>query len=247
MASKDEQVYTRIRGEIRLRLLKTGAPDEVAFFLLDRWSRLLGDIYLSVGDGHPDWLAGWETVDALLWSLAPKKDRAETERLLRLLPTLMGRLQEGCEAMGMPRAEQDALFAQLAMLHAALARAGLGVGPDDAGPVTQLSRDADLAMGEAELADLAHQEAEIQSLIRVSEQPPAPPAGTPSLESRLARLRVGDGARVELPEGWKRLKIQWISGMGGMFLFADEQGFDSFTLTRARLLERMQEGKIQLD
>lgn len=236
--SREHQVHEHIREEIEIRLARTGAPREISDFLLNRWSYLLAGIYFSHGDQHPDWEAGWQTVNALLWSLVEKQDREETEQFLRLLPTLLSRLQDGCEAMNLDTAERDALFSQLALLHAAVARAGLQALPDEEGPITHLGLDADMEMGAEELAGLGEQTPLVESA------EPGTEAGqdAPGIDS----LQVGDSIWLNTAEGGKTLYLQWTSPMGGMFLFADAEGFDAVSLTRARLSERLQSGDAKL-
>jgi hypothetical protein len=122
--NSDQQLLERIRTEIRSRLVSAEAPEAVETFLLRHWAVLMRDIFVAHGGEHPDWLAGWDTVDALVWSLTPKQGRMETERLLRLLPVLIGRLEEGCQALALAESETAALFSRLADLHARLARSG---------------------------------------------------------------------------------------------------------------------------
>ncbi|MDR3394883.1 MAG: DUF1631 family protein [Parasulfuritortus sp.] len=234
--SREREVYEHIREEIENRLARTGAAREVSDFLLNRWSYLLAGIYFSHGDQHPDWEAGWQTVNALLWSLVPKQDREETEQLLRLLPTLLERIQDGCEAMNLDDAERDALFTQLTMLHAAVARAGLQAQPDEEGPITHLGLDADLEMGDEELASLGEQMPQV-----VVPEGAAMVSDVPDLDA----LKVGGAIFLKTAEGGKTLYLQWVSPMGGMYLFADTEGFDAVSLTRARLVERLRNGEVR--
>lgn len=232
--SRERQVHDHIRQEIEGRLARAGAPKEVRHFLLERWSYLLAGIYFSHGDQHPDWEAGWHTVNALLWSLAPKQDQEETEQFLRLLPTLLGRLQDGCDAMNLGVDERDELFSSLALLHAAVARVGLQTARDADGPVTQLGRDADLGFSEADLAGL--------DAGAMSGETPHPDDGGHD-PARIDGLKVGDSMRFRIDGAEKMLFLQWVSPMGGMYLFADEEGYDAVSLTRARLNEKLSRGE----
>jgi hypothetical protein len=234
--SREREVYEHIREEIENRLARTGAAREVSDFLLNRWSYLLAGIYFSHGDQHPDWEAGWQTVNALLWSLVPKQDREETEQLLRLLPTLLERIQDGCDAMNLDDVERDALFTQLTMLHAAVARAGLQAQPDEEGPITHLGLDADLEMGDEELASLGEHMPQV-----VVPEAAAMVSDVPDLDA----LKVGGAIFLKTAEGGKTLYLQWVSPMGGMYLFADTEGFDAVSLTRARLVERLRNGEMR--
>ncbi|MDD5363944.1 MAG: DUF1631 family protein [Gallionellaceae bacterium] len=234
--SRERQVHDHICQEIEGRLARSGAPMEIRQFLLEHWSYLLAGIYFSHGDQHPDWAAGWHTVNALLWSLAPKRDQEETEQFLSLLPTLLGRLQDGCDAMGLDVSVRDELFSLLAMLHAAVARPGLESAGDNPRPVTQLAQEADRAFSEADLAGL---DAETLSI--------EPGRGDHGQDlAGIDALKVGDGIRFRIDGRDKALLLQWISPMGGMFLFADKAGYDAVSLTRARLAEKLRLGDASL-
>lgn len=219
-ASAKPPVRERVRQEMRARLEQSPPPEAVERFLLDHWVLLLCEIQQSVGEEHADWQAGWDTVDALVWSLAPKRNRLDTERLLNILPILLGRLQEGCQAMGMSSTDTEAFFSLLAKLHAGLARAGLRTGAE--GGAAGSGPDA---TGEYDV----------------------PPALQSDAERQLERLRVDDWVVFHTPDGERRLRLQWISASRGMFLFADSQGLDTLSLTRARLLERFEGDEVALD
>lgn len=231
--SREQQVHQRVCREIEDRLARTGAPREIRAFLLERWSWLLTGIYVNHGDQDPDWDAGWHTVNALLWSLLPKADLEDTHQLLRLLPTLLERLQDGCDAMQLPTRERDELFGQLAMLHAAVARAGLQADEDEEGPITRLGSDADMGMDDVELASLA---------VRSGDMPLGRVVRTDHADG-LENLRVGDVVAFRQAQGEKRLKVHWISPMGGMYLFTDEQGQNAQSLTLVRLAEKFASGE----
>jgi hypothetical protein len=220
-------VLNKIRAEIQTQITKGGAPEEVHGFLLDTWSRLLVEIFLAKGNQDSDWNTGWETVHALLWSLAPKRGREETTALLRMLPTLLQRLHAGCAALGMALPERDALFERLAMLHAALAREGLQARADDTGPVTQL-READ-ASDDSDLHTLS-----------------APELATRDSGRPMPTLRQGDRVIFMGESGERPLLLTWLSPMGGMYLFANDQGYDAISLTHARLEAKFQSGEARL-
>lgn len=211
-----------------------GAPEEVHQFLTQHWSRLMTNIFMAKGNRDPDWQAGWDTMNALLWSLAPKHGRKETTMLLRVLPSLLARLQEGCTALGMPVHERDAFFERLAMLHAAVARAGLQEGEAMA-PEPSLA----VAMGDR-VVDLA--------ALPMTSPPPLPPLGSLEGEGgqRLPDLKVGCRIKLRVGAEDKALRLNWVSPMGGMYLFTNDEGHDALTLTRARLESKFRLGEATL-
>lgn len=222
-------VLAKIQAEMALQLTQSGAPEEVHAFLSQDWTRLLTGIYLAKGNQHGDWKAAWETVNALLWSLSPKQGREETSALLRMLPTLLSRLHEGCAALGMALADRDALFERLAMLHAAIAREGLRAGLDAEGPISRLHETEASVAEDSDLRNLA-----------------APDLPTRQRHQALPALKLGDPVMFKRGGDARRLILTWISPMGGMYMFANEQGLDAVTLTHARLEARFCNGEAWL-
>lgn len=222
-------VLGKIQDEMAQQLRKSGAPEEVHAFLMRDWSRLLAGIYLAKGNQHGDWKAGWETVNALLWSLVPKRGVEEASMLLRVLPTLLSRLHAGCSGLGMPLSERDALFERLAMLHAALAREWLQAGLDGDGPITRLRAEDAASPEESDLQGLS-----------------VPELPTSDVQVVQPKLQLGDRVVFKGQSVSRELILTWISPMGGMYLFVNEQGLDAVTLTRARLEARFCNGEAWL-
>lgn len=230
-------VLQRIQTEMSRHLLEHDAPEEVWDFLHRHWSRLLTGIFVSKGNQHADWLAGWDTVNALLWSLAPKTSRSETERMLHMLPTLLERLHEGCAVLATPMPEQDALFERLAMMHAAVARAGLRCRDKTETGITSLANRSE--------SDSAADFAMLNPPKPASIEFDAPPvAGAPL---PMPALKLGDRVHFRGQGQARTLSLNWISPAGGMYLFGNDQGLEAMTLTRARLAQRFEQGLAALD
>jgi hypothetical protein len=234
--ANEQTVLQRIQTEMDRHLLEHDAPEEIIGFLHQHWARLLTGIFMAKGNQHADWLAGWDTVNALLWSLAPKTSRGETEKMLHMLPTLLTRMQEGCTALSISPPERDALFERLAMMHAAVARAGLRCRNEPEHAITNLA-----AVPELDAAvDLAVLNPPKSTPIEF-EPPPAAGAALP-----MPNLQIGDRVRFRQQEQARVLQLNWISPAGGMYLFGNEQGLDAMTLTRARLVDRFAQGQAAL-
>jgi hypothetical protein len=153
-----------------------------------------------------------------------------------MLPTILARLQEGCSALAISPLERDMFFERLAMMHAAVARAGLKY------PANQ---------GEARMGAFEDggTQADLSNLVSpsVSDQATTVTHG-PGLTSQpdLHDLKPGDRVRFTMDQKDRVLKLNWVSPAGGMFMFANEHGMDALTLTRARLAERFQVGAAHL-
>lgn len=237
--SPEAITFERIRQELRTHLEQADAPEEVRTFLVDHWARLMTGIFMAKGNQDPDWQAGWDTVNALLWTLSPKHGRAETMRMLSVLPTLLARLHEGCDALGFDAQARDRLFSELAMLHAAIAREGLQLRADEALPKLPAAMRPGNPPRTQDLGGL-------RPKAQDSAERPSSPSAEPGPDA-LPPMRTGDWVSFELPEGRKRLRLTWLSPQGGMYLFANAQGMDTLSLTRARLLAKFERGEARLE
>jgi hypothetical protein len=220
----EREVLDRIRLEIDRHLHEHKAPEDVREFLVQHWARLMTGIFMAKGNQDPDWIAGWDTVNLLLWSLSPKTGRQETEQMLRALAGILARLHEGCAALGLPLTDQDDFFSRLALLHAAVARDGLKF------------RDRHEAEG---------------TVASPAPQDPGRPDSVPTEQAAGAtapwpELRPGVRVRFSSASEERTLVLNWVSPVGGMYMFANEQGLDALTLTRARLQDRFQAGTAHL-
>lgn len=233
----EKDVLGRIRLEMDKYLHENEAPEDVHFFLIHHWARLMTSIFMAKGNQDADWNSGWDTVNAMLWSLSPKYGRLETEKMLRMLPSILARLHEGCAALSIPMVERDMFFERLAMMHAAVARAGLKYPVDQDQNVTRMGDSADGGT-QADLANLVP--------AAMSSHPTQYQHGLAS-HPALPDLKPGDHVRFTLGNENRVLKLNWVSPAGGMFMFANEQGLDALTLTRTRLAERFQAGAARLD
>jgi hypothetical protein len=232
---RSEAVLSSIRNDVLVLLERSQAPDEVRGFLLQRWTRLLAEISVSRGEAHSDWAAGWDTVHALLWSLAPKQGPEDALRLLQLLPLLVERLQDGCEALQMDAVERDGFFANLAMLHAAIVRGGLHPGAVPPPFAEHLD-----APGSAPMSAYTSTPPE-----------PSPRALDDSASSDVDGIisALQPGSRlcfIDDSDSETELILQWVSPMRGMFLFTDAKGYEAVSLTRAKLKEKWQRQEARL-
>ena len=227
-------VFTRISGEIARQLEEGGAPEDVHDFFKRRWSLLMTRIFLSKGNQAPDWQAGWDTMNALLWTLSPKHGRKETTLMLRALPNVLARLHEGCDAIDLPAQERDALFERLALLHAAVAREGLHGGRIEARPD---GPHVEEPLDEVDISRLtpAVAQGHVGSFLAPGEDRVGMPA-----------LKVGDRVVLNVGVEERELILSWVSPMQGMYMFTNDQGLDALTLTRARLQAKFRAGEAHL-
>jgi len=136
----------RAQRAIWERLEDDDVPELLCRFLDRYWKEHLIVICCEHGSESEPWQQALDTMDELIWSVTPKESAEERSRLLRQLPGLIRRLNEGMELARMPRGEREALKAELAQCHAAVVR------PRESEP---RARSAPPAMAEAPQAPAA--------------------------------------------------------------------------------------------
>jgi len=138
-AERAERSARLAQGRERLALGKALAQDEVGRrtgqvelphvlrdFLANQWAALLTVSCVKEGEGSDNWRWGIETMDQLIWSVAPKPTPQERDRLVKILPQLVKALRTGMEKVSMPTNERAALLAELARCHARAVSTGGG-------------------------------------------------------------------------------------------------------------------------
>ncbi|WP_026199281.1 DUF1631 domain-containing protein [Lamprocystis purpurea] len=245
---RQEVVKTRVDAELRARLAQRAVPALVAEFVDRHWRLVLTNTYVrSGGEGAP-WIAALAALDDLIWSVQPKRGAAERNRLLTLLPDLLKRLRIAIEAVGRNDA-WDPFFGQLIKLHVgALHKDGTPDSqrePPDTAPAsvppTLPSKDARKGLRTLELVDgpsgIEYRPAE--PIAAVSRMVPK--------EDRhlwLARsLGVGAWVEFESFRGTRKtLRLNWISELRGVCLFANRQGENAVTLATPSLADHLRKG-----
>ena len=104
--------------EIARRIANHPIPGKVRRFLTDYWAGLLVREHVKHGALSAEYLNALATVDTLLWSLEPKPEAQDRDRLVQALPELLRTLDQGVERIGMPPEERNELVAELAACHA---------------------------------------------------------------------------------------------------------------------------------
>ena len=116
-AEQLKQAGARAHDEIEKRLAKPKVAPFVREFLAGYWKELLCLTYMKEGEVGDGWRAGLDTMDDLLWSVAPKPIAEDRARLSSLLPRLLEKLKAGTSQIAMTHAERERFLARLAKVH----------------------------------------------------------------------------------------------------------------------------------
>jgi hypothetical protein len=223
-------------------------PPLIARFLEKHWRAALMRVHVIEGEHSQSWTDLLASTEDLVWSVLPKTDEESRKKLFALLPGLLRRLHAGLESLGLPAADEDAFFAELAKLHVTALHPepqALSQAPERSAqtpsPVHPPSADAGEVAPETANPPECVQQPECES--------PAQAAPIPSEPSIDPVASLGLGAVVEfrgIGACSRSMALTWISGKGGVFLFKCRNGSDTLALTASRLAERLHEGSAQI-
>ena len=115
----------RVAERTDRRANETELPVAVSAMLRGPWARVLERVYIREGGRTENFAEFIEAADDLIWSVTPKLDQEQRQRLVRMLPALLKRLQEGMEIAAVEQQDRERFFAALVDCHAAAVKAGL--------------------------------------------------------------------------------------------------------------------------
>lgn len=145
---KEEDAQLAAEDAVRSRAADMEVPDTVRLFLCKEWITPLRDAYLSGGSESHAWLKAVGLMDDLIWSVRPKMTRESRQYMVKTLPALLRRLQEGMQLADIAQATRDQFMSQLVHCHAAAVKAGFQATveqqpmPEDAWKAAVLARQA---------------------------------------------------------------------------------------------------------
>lgn len=82
-------------------------PPAIAAFLRQEWQQVLVQLWLTGGEQDATWVAHWQVIDTLLWSIAPK-DAEGRKKMASVLPPMLKLLDDGMQRAGIAEARRSA-------------------------------------------------------------------------------------------------------------------------------------------
>ena len=205
-------------------------------FLRRDWARLLTLDYIKEGEQGAHFNSHVETMRELVWSVQPKADMDARLMLVRILPGLLKRLREGVAEIDLPQKIADRFFATLVILHANAVRPNT-----QPVPLPEITAE--------EIAEIqAQPDAEATAAMFVPEVSKVEETIAPEIDDehteRARALNKGDWVEFHYEDGtfrWARLG--WVSGVRNTYLFADQDGLNSFSIGLNRLADKLRRGE----
>lgn len=223
--------------EIMQRVENRPMPDMIRNLLSRPWANYLVLVLLRQGENSDEWRHALRFADELVWSVQPKQNAAERERLNAVLPQLEKTLRHGLATVAFDETDVRRLMQQLNVLYQALLQPA---GPSGVTEVPTLELTDPLPAASQEAGET------VMSAIN-EEEPASPPLDT--VEERwiqaVRELKVGTWIEFLDEHGAKeRAKLSWISPISSKYLFVNRKGLKVADRTLVQLASDLAEARI---
>lgn len=108
-----------VSKEIVDRSIRQKVPKVVERLLLGPWAGFLVITALRHGENSPEWKSAINVTDELIWSVQPKQNEIEREKLRNILPKIVDSVRAGIELAGDIDCDTTAVLGLLAKCHKA--------------------------------------------------------------------------------------------------------------------------------
>ena len=233
-AERAEMAQVFIQDQIKQAIENQPVMPSVNRFLHTFWAETLGKTFIEHGSSAPQFTSEMETMRELLWSVQPKTDMDTRLMLVRILPGMLKRLREGLAHSGIKPNEIEQFFAELVVLHATAVRA----------PATAVVPLPDTEPDDEVITE-SHSEP-------VDLPPPPPPLVHVQVEiedvytERARALNKGDWVEFHYDDGTFRWARMAFSSDRGNYLFTDQDGVNTFSISLHRLADKLRTGQAVL-
>lgn len=249
-AEQRHLLAAQISREIWLLPQISKVPDTISRFLLGPWAQVMAEARLKDTSKGTDPGRYQELVEALIWSVQPELTRANTARLVRLLPKLLAKLREGLASIDYPMERTEAVFEQLMQLHQQAFKPGPKIStrtPSSPLPAKAEEPPAPLDDDDPWVAPSEAEESGYMDVLPAPSTRGAALAPEASAQDDAAQrpLTLGTWVNLWTAGQWERAQLSWIGSQGNLFLFTSASG-RSQSMTQ-RLLDRLlQQGAMQV-
>jgi hypothetical protein len=120
--ARAEHARKTVAAEIQLRTMAHPLPDLVQALINGPWSNVLFVTGLKYGFASAEWAEQLRVLTDLVWSVQPCTNKADRQKLIRLIPDLIQRLRRGLDSISYNPFEVAELFTGLEEIHLARIR-----------------------------------------------------------------------------------------------------------------------------
>ncbi|HQQ62569.1 MAG TPA: DUF1631 family protein [Pseudomonadales bacterium] len=201
------EVKRRVLYEVRKRMDSFDLPSHMIVLLLHPWSDYLTFTLLRHGEESSQWQEGLDTVEDLIWSIQPKMDTNERNRLMLIQESLQGKVQTALETIAYDQAKGNRLQEALTQSQM-LALQNLAAEP--LGPVKR-------AEIEAEAAEDIGEDAPDVNVMTADER---------DLVQKLSMIEFGTWMEFDELDQYRNLraKVAWFNARTSRYMLVDRSG-----------------------
>jgi hypothetical protein len=186
------------------RVAHPDLPSAVVNILREGWHDVMLLAFLREGEDSTAWKSAYAVVEELIWSVQPKTEPAERQRLLKAIPELLKRLRDGLNNISFDQHRSSQLFKDLQVCHIAALR-------------------GEHKVGEPDVVDEVIPEAlQVEEEVEVIEDE--------SFDKAKA-LQVGQWIEWQQGEDWVRGKLSWRSTVTSNCIFVNRKGMKVAEMT----------------
>lgn len=222
--------------EVMQRIDSRPMPEMIRNLLSRPWANYLVLVLLRQGESSDEWRHALRFADELVWSVQPKQNAAERERLTAVLPQLEKTLRHGLATVAFDETDVRRLMQQLNVLYQALLQPAAPTAVTEA-PTLELT----------DPLPTANQEAGESVMSAIAEEEPAvsPHAVEERWITAVRELKVGTWIEFLDEQGAKeRAKLSWISPISSKYLFVNRKGLKVADRTLVQLASDLAEARI---
>ena len=203
------------------RVAQPDLPVAVVNILREGWHDVMLLAYLREGEESAAWKHAYEAVDDLIWSVQPKVETAERQRLLKAIPDLLKNLRDGLNNISFDQHRAGQLFKDLQVCHIAALR-----GETDAVETQSVDEVVPDAVVLANTAEPEVIEDEFYEQAR--------------------GLEVGQWLEWQRDDAWVRGKLSWRSEVSSNCIFVNRKGMKvaEMTVNAIAILFRAEQARL---
>jgi hypothetical protein len=188
------------------RIAQPDLPAAVVNILREGWHDVMLLAFLREGEESAAWKHAHGAVDELIWSVQPKVETAERQRLLKAIPELLKKLRDGLNNISFDQHRAGQLFKELQACHIAALR------------------------GESEGVETVPADEAIAEGVALATPPEVEVIEDASFDQAKA-LQVGQWLEWQRDDAWVRGKLSWRSSVTDTCIFVNRKGMKVAEMT----------------
>lgn len=201
------------------RVANPELPAAVVNILREGWHDVMLLAYLREGEESVAWKHAYEGVEELIWSVQPKVEAADRQRLLKAIPDLLKNLRDGLNNISFDQHRAGELFKELQACHIAALR------------------------GESDIPDSTPIEEVIPEVALLAESQPEVDVDEAFVEQARS-LAVGEWLEWQNEQGnWARGKLSWRSEVTNNCIFVNRKGMKVAEMSLTDIALWLRDGK----